>query len=249
MNKQVVIVLAFFVAAMCGCAPSTNVKTEATPAPVFNWDPATTAAPNSAAVTFGIVGGEFGEDAGWGRYYPFSTFRTNMQGDFDELLTARGFITTGPFDTMEEMTYPDKKNCDLILVPDLDLTVPVQGLAFQEHTVLLGPKYWTINGTAILGGRVTLSVVESLSGTKMWNKSVAIDPVTVPYQGKTKFESPVGLSPNYGDEGMAAALAPHLEKAYMAILDKAWTYLDPEEMAVVKQQAMEVKENTRFQGS
>lgn len=234
-----------------GCATTgPKVKKEAAPTPVFDWNPPETATTASAGVTFGIVGGSYAKEEDWIDVYPFNTFRDNMRGDFDELMTARGFTTTGPFLNADEMTYPDKKACDLILQPTLDVQLNVGQLSAEVHVPFLADNYYTLNGYATIGGRVTLSVVESLSGTRMWNKSVAIEQATFPWKGEVKYTTPPQGGWDLKNEpGMQRVIAPHLEKAYNAILTKAWNYLHPEEMGVVAQQAMEVKEKTTFSGN
>lgn len=234
---------------LAGCATTgRKVTKKAAPTPVFDWNPPETAATASAGVTFGIVGGSYSKEEDWIDVYPFNTFRDNMRSDFDELMTARGFTTTGPFLNADEMTYPDKKACDLILEPTLDVQLTVGQVSAQEHVVLLGDNYYTLNGNATIGGRVTLSVVESLTGTRMWNKSVSVEKVTFPWKGEAKYATPPQGWYLKNEPGLQQAIAPHLERAYNAILDKAWDYLHPEEMAVVAKQAMEVKEKTTFSG-
>ncbi len=238
--------------AVAGCAPTgQQVKTEAPRPPVFDWNPTASAKPASVDITFGIVGGSYAnEKEDWVNDYPMNTFRDNMRSDFNELMTARGFKTTGPFLNVDEMTYPDKKACELILQPTLDIQLAVPTITAEEHVKLMGTNYFTLNGVAIIGGRVTFSVVESLSGTRMWNKSVAIAPASVPWTGEQKYVTPPqGGFMLRNEPGLQKALAPYLERAYNDILNKAWDYLNPEEMAVVKQQAMEVKEKTTFSGN
>lgn len=234
-----------------GCATTgQKVKKEAAPTPIFDWNPPENAATASAGVTFGIVGGSYAKEEDWIDVYPFNTFRDNMRSDFNELMTARGFTTTGPFLNADEMTYPDKKACDLVLQPTLDVQLNLGGVVAEEHIKIIGDNYYTLNGDATIGGRVTLSVVESLSGTRMWNKSVAIERATFPWKGETKYVTPPQTGWYLRNEpGLQRAIAPYLEQAYNDILTKAWTYLHPEEMAVVKQQAMEVKEKTTFSGN
>ncbi len=236
---------------VAGCATTgQQVKKEAAPTPVFDWNPPENATTASAGVTFGIVGGSYAKEEDWIDVYPFSTFRDNMRGDFSELMTARGFTTTGPFRNADEMTYPDKKACDLILEPTLDVQLNVGGVTAEEHVKIIGDNYYTLNGDATIGGRVTLSVVESLSGTRMWNKSVSIEQATFPWKGEAKYVTPPQAGWYLKNEpGLQRAIAPHLEQAYNAILAKTWDYLNPEEMAVVAQQAMEVKDKTTFSGN
>lgn len=233
-----------------GCMPPA-VETDTTERarPVFDWNPPEGNVPAKSGVTFGIVGGEYAEDEDWITAWPFDTFAGNMKDDFNELMTARGFATTGPFETADEMTYPDKKNCDMILEPSLDVKLDLSSVTTEKHTVFLGDPYYTVNGKAEIRGKVTFSALESLTGTRMWNKNVTIKPVSFPFKGETKHPTPPSAWYLKHEPGLQNAIAPHLEQAYLDILNKAWNYLDPEEMAVVKNQAMEVKEKATFSGN
>lgn len=99
-----------------------------------------------------------------------------------------------------------------------------------------------------------LSVQESLSRTRMWNKSVEIPQTKVHLVGQTKFGAvtypagPRASDFDSDDPGFLGVVSPPLEKAYLDILGKAWTYLDPEEMRTVKAQAAELRAKTTFQG-
>lgn len=244
------IALLFVVLLFVGCASTgQQAQKEAVPVPAFDWNPPENAAPASAGVTFGIVGGSYATEDTWFNAYPFTTFRDNMRSDFNELMTARGFTTTGPFLTIDEMTYPDKKACDLVLQPALDVQLQMGNIQAENHVQILGGNYYTLNGDATIGGRVTLSVLESLSGTRMWNKSVTIDQATFRWKGEAKYAVLPEQWYLQNEPGLQRALAPHLERAYDGILAKAWDYLNPEEMGIVKQQAQEVKDKTTFSGN
>ena len=244
------IALLFVVLLFVGCASTgQQAQKEAVPVPAFDWNPPENAATASAGVTFGIVGGSYATEETWFNAYPFTTFRDNMRSDFSELMTARGFTTTGPFLTVDEMTYPDKKACDLVLQPALNVQLQMGNIQAKEHVKILGDNYYTLNGDATIGGRVTLSVLESLSGTRMWNKSVTIDQTTVRWKGEAKYAVLPEQWYLQNEPGLQRALAPLLERAYDGILTKAWDYLNPEEMGIVKQQAQEVKDKTTFSGN
>lgn len=251
MKSVWVCLLASLIFTGCSSAPKPQAEVAT---PTFDWSPSSTAAPASVGLNFGVVAGTYTKkNMPVLQQFPFDRFASNMGADFVELLTAKGFTTTGPFPSLNEMAYGDKKGCDLVIVPELDVAPAIPTASMERHVSILGSDYFTFNGTVQVRGRVTLSVLESLSGTRMWNKSVEIPQTTVPFVGQTRFG--VGTYPagpktsdfDWSDQGLLNAVSPPLEKAYLDILGKAWTYLDPEEMKTVKAQAAEVRAKTTFQ--
>src|SRR5450759_5661524 len=49
-------------------------------------------------------------------------FREAFTKNFYEMMVAKGMNTRGPFGSIDEMTFPDKKGSDLVVLPELDLT-------------------------------------------------------------------------------------------------------------------------------
>lgn len=64
---------------------------------------------NSASVTFGVVAPFYGANAELMKLYPFDRFSRSIGQDFVERITARGFATTGPYPTQNDMTYGERE--------------------------------------------------------------------------------------------------------------------------------------------
>jgi len=165
-----------------------------------------------------------------------------MSLDFQQMLSSRGFTTRGPFGSYEELTYPDKKGSDLVLEPTLELTFDLVSHKPLEHVVLLGTNYYTMNGEVAIAGRVTLSILESLSKERMWFKSIDIPREVITFTGEDQYQAP-SSRPDPSDPGIikSPATSKALESIYAKIMQTAWTYLDPEEMRLIKKQAEEIK--------
>jgi len=52
----------------------------------------------------------------------------SMDASIGEILVAKGFKTTGPFDSVNEMTFPEKKTADLLFYPEFDFAVTAVGI-------------------------------------------------------------------------------------------------------------------------
>jgi hypothetical protein len=241
---------AFFVALIIiGCTSTVPSSREVIPPPSFDFTPPSQAAPASAGVTLGLVDPSYTEKDPQKTVvfsvYPFTDFQKNMGRDFEELLIARGFTTTGPYRSREEMTYPEKSGCDLTLTPSLDVSVEFPDVKTESVVMLLGDPQYKIHGNAVVRGRVTLNMLESLSGEKMWSKSIDISQKTVSWEGQKRYSAPP-QTVDITDPVFQKNIAPILEDVYNAVMDAGWKYLDPQEIQIVKKQAMDVKEKKRY---
>jgi hypothetical protein len=130
----------------------------------------------------------------------------SMGTDLDKILITKGLTTTGPFPSLDEITYSDKKGAALTLAPQVFITMeikdsgpPVQignpwargqggtiargGGMVQGGASLRADQYFVMNVT----GWITFIMQEPLSGEKMWIKKLELDPVTT--QGIISTES------------------------------------------------------------
>jgi len=245
--KQSLLLFGFLVLTLIisGCVqPTTKPRTVSEYMPKFDFTPPSYAPANSADVTFALVSPAYQGNQKWMSVPPFNLIPKNMSKDFEELLIAKGFTIKGPFRNYEEMTYHDKKNSDLILVPDLEI-----GLNFSQLQVITKqppllslrttPTY-SLGGNVIISGRVSLNVLESLTGEKMWTKSVDIPSTTVYIEGEKEYNQPVRQI-DFSDKGIFVPIAKKIKKIYDEIMKTSWKYLDPEEMSTVKKESLEIR--------
>lgn len=222
----------------------------------FDFAPAAEASPGSAGLTFAVV-----RPACVTSVPLFGTFSEKMGQDLFEVLAARGFNVRGPFATYDQLTYPDKKGSDLLLMPKLTVTLDTSRLTWKEQVsggdiarALLGDgrKRYKAEGEAVLGGRINLVVAESLSRERMWVKSVDIAPVAVRVETTGDYYTIFDRNQTGVADGEAAMLlqrepnlyndvARALEGQYRAVLQSVYNYLDPDEMQAVNRQAEEIR--------
>ncbi len=234
---------------LAGCAYSRGSVAPATYIPAFNYAPPVTAAPGSAGVRFAIVNPRFAPtNIALSGMEPFAGFSKSLSRDFQVLLAARGFTTRGPFPATEEMTYPDRQNSDLVLLPTIEVSLAIPDKQTHQQVNVIGPGTFTLSGTVAVGGRVTLALNESLSNERMWVRSIEVrrDPVSwtgsLAYNAQTS--SPDAINATFllqSDHAFANAVARELEQIYSQVLQTAWNYLDPSEMTVVKRQSLDVR--------
>ncbi len=222
---------------LLGCA--TTKPVQQVYQPKFQYTPPAAAATGSAGVAFAIINARFSKDEEWTKQPPFVTFSRNLSADFQELLNARGYTVRGPFGSADEMTFPDKKGSDLALQPTLELSVATVSKGVEEKVSLLGSNTFVAHFDVTVDGRVTLAVTEPLSGERMWFKSVAVPATTVHYDAPLASKTAQGVNI---DLSQSPELGRALDLAYANIMDAAWKYLDPGEMAVVKKQGDEIRQ-------
>jgi hypothetical protein len=162
-----------------------------------------------------------------------------MQTDLEKLLIAKGFTVTGPYPTIDVMTYPEKKGANLTLTPIVDISAEAR-ITKRARGFAGGRE----DGVVTIGGSVSLSMLEPLSGEKMWLKRVEVEPVqeafVITYADlfNNKFEV-TGRKTLSDTSEQAVTLA--LNKIYPLVMQQAWTYFNPEEVMHIKKQADEVR--------
>ena len=267
--------------------------------PNLDHTPTKEAAPGSADVTFAIVGAEFvapttaqqGLLLQQGILLPsapppllFQQLISNMTKDFEEVLTAKGYLIEGVYRTFDEMNYPNKEGSDLILtakvkfdvssnvqykgsskfgalsIMALGATIPLYTIGYTENVPVIivgigagltvagiGIHRWNSglapSGRVQVVSEVNLEVYEGLTGEIMWSKRIPIPSFDVipearfaKHPGEVTWQKLMEIDNKfYSDIG-------HLfQLQYGKILNQIETYLDPREMAIVKNQAMKLR--------
>ena len=212
---------------VAGCAP---IEPEPPRAILtFDYKPRE-AAPGSADVIFAVVGARIDTPVGL-----FRDFARNMANDFGETLTARGFSVKGPFQEYDLMTYSDKEGSDLVLTAEVEFTSDLTQLRYTVFSKIIGPL--------TVSCHVNLVACESLTNNRLWTKSITITPVRVEIASRKAYPNGVNLHTLLVNENQFyTALGRALEAQYTEIMNRIYGYLDPKEMAIVKQAASKLRE-------
>lgn len=174
-------------------------------------------------------------------------FVNSLKTDLEKLLITKGFKVTGPYDSLDVMTFPEKKGANLTLTPIVEIRA-------DDHVTSHKPAFTgeiivtpgTVEGVFAVGGWVAFVMLEPLSGEKMWMKRIELEPVQERYS--FTYTAPRGrgqVTRFYGDTRQQA-FTRALNQIYPAVMQKAWTYFDSEEVLHVKQQAEEVRQLKRY---
>lgn len=173
-----------------------------------------------------------------------NTISQSIERDFQELLSTYGYGVKGPFRTYDDMTYPDKEQSDLILLPGVKIL-------FSQNINWRGGYEIGSNSSVTVDISFFMVLLESLTKERLWVKDITLEPVTVslPFKifGAVKYGGVPSLEVLLAYEDVLhAALGSHLSTEYNMVLNRMSSYLHPREMEIVKNAAMRVREKKVF---
>lgn len=235
-----VIMLIGFGVIIVNCAPPPS-QLQPTLPPNFSYRPPSTAA-TALNLTIGIVNPQYTTQFGGNEAQSLKDlYSSSMGADFDKIIIAKGFKTTGPFPSQNEMTYPDKERASLILVPEVSINLePTTTRNIRPGGVFLPGR---IDGYYSCSGFISLYLIEPLSGEKMWIKRIDIAP------SQQEFHTTISQDINGGIHvkgDSSQVIQRLLEQSYQEVMTKAWDYLDPTEIANLMPQVDEVRKKAVF---
>lgn len=231
----------------------TCVSPTPAPAPAPPYSPKFTYSVQKAAakldVTVGLVAPQF---AGEGTTYWTNNKRDDvakaliggLRASFNELLVGKGFNVTGPFDSVENMTFPEKKGADFVLFPEMDVSADVKAENPRPHGV--GENAFIVCDTSIaVGGNVSLVVKEPLSGEKMWVKRIEI-PAEKKVLGQAGCVGGQPTEQTKAEQTFRDEWGRAHEALYSAIMRGLDKHVNGEEFQTLKKQSAELREKKKY---
>jgi len=181
-------------------------------------------------------------------------FSASMGNDLDKILIAKGMTTTGPYPSLDEITYSEKKNAALTLAPKIFISADIKydgelhPVARDVGTTM--ERQFTMSIT----GWISFIMQEPLSGEKMWIKKLELEPVKVEgveiYEATAQYRADgcggqalVGYNPTAKKlyQGQTEAMAGALKQLYPVILSQFEKFLDGDEMVQLKAKGQEIR--------
>lgn len=180
-------------------------------------------------------------------------FSKSMAVDMDKIIVAKGMTVKGPYADIEDMTFPDKKGTDLTLTPKIFISTQIKEdnrWQRDRRTRSMFKKF-----ELRISGWVAFEMREPLSGEKIWIKKLDLDEVVE--KGEIAAEMVAVTKP--GDvfptdykpgeilyDNRPDAMADALKKIYPTVMTKFWTYINTEEMLVLKTKTKEIRDLKRY---
>lgn len=171
----------------------------------------------------------------------------SMGVDIDKIVLAKGIAAVGPFSSLDEITYVAKKDADLTLAPRVFITTETK--YGDWRVVYYGSKMLKERDFDMkIEGWLSFVMQEPLSGEKMWIKKIELDEIIVKnyesYEASPVYQGSYVVDYKTGDlvfNGVEEAMADALKTYYPIVMEKLWTYLDKDEMLVLKERAQEIR--------
>lgn len=180
-------------------------------------------------------------------------FSKSMAVDMDKIIVTKGMTVKGPYVDIEDMTFPDKKGTDLTLTPKVFVIDRIK--EDEDWQKDYNTRSMIKNFELRVSGFIAFEMREPLSGEKIWIKKLELDEVVE--NGEIAAEMvPVTKS---GDifpssykpgkilhDNRPDAMADALKKIYPTVMEKFWTYINTEEMLILKTKTKEIRDLKRY---
>ena len=176
----------------------------------------------------------------------FKEFDKAIDTEFEAMMIRRGFDTMR-FKKIDDMTYPQKQACNLILYPEIHVSLKSMPELVEIQEV---------KGNAIMNVEMVLNVFEPLSRKKLWMKRISINSNQFPFRYLFRYqriyEQKTGqLLVGYERQGIkwdnrSQRVGVALTKFYTEIMETSWKYFSPEEFAILRKHSDEIRERKRF---
>ncbi len=214
--------------------------------PTYDYTVENFASPGSTDIKIAFIEPEFDGNFLYSESSPFTQFRKSMSLDMEEILTSKGFIVKGPYEVYDMMTFSDKKECELGLEVKIDLNIAQTSGGWGK--TVAGPRSdgsAEFAGTLNLSGKITISIIETLTRQKLIVKSVPVPQKDIVV--KTEDTYPVNQTKiPISDPGIHNEIANSLLDFYSTTMQRAYELLTEDELSFVKKQVPEIRANAGF---
>ena len=234
-----------------GCGTSLKVATTPLIVPDFDFSPPSPVAPGSAEIKIALIDPIYSGNFLYSNKAPFTQFRKNMGSDFEEILTARGYILKGPYESYDLMTYSDKNECELGLEIEIDLNIVETSGGWNQvapsyyYGAVISGNYAEYNSTLNLSGKITIAVIETFTHQKLLVKSVPVPQEDITVQAEAQYKYGSSGVP-LGDPGVYNPIAKSLSSFYKTTMKRGWDMLAQEDLEHIQKQVPEIRENAGF---
>jgi len=220
--------------------------------PDYDFTPPSTAGSGSAKMKIALFNPSYSGSFKYSNKSPFKQFRTSMSKDFEEILSARGYIIKGPFDAYDFMTYSDKQECELGLFVDIDMDL--EQISGGWQIVPAAPRrgfapatagYQSYKGTLNLSGKISIYVGETFTKQKLLIKSVPLPQLDFPVIADKNYELGTTGIP-LDNIGVHNPISSALLDFYKTTLQQAWNLIETSELAHVNAQVPEIRKGAGF---
>lgn len=226
---------AVLLASAHGCATTRAVELPAPYYPSYDYEPDDVG--DGRGISIAVLEPDFEDEEGVGD--PDRQFQANLKRALMAYFTENGFAVSGPFSSMDIMTFPEKEQADLVLQ-----TTMVYGGAFaklqrEAHRSAwdgaVSYSYW-VQGDCTLSGGIQFTLWEPLSEQRMWTKKVKVPGKTLDcsVEETKSLEYVQRVYANVGNR--------LLSNFFAKTMHYVQKYFHPDEVRLVREQSLELRE-------
>lgn len=219
----------------CAAGPPQIIK----PTPNFSWEPPSK--DPSQNLNLALVNPAFGEDSkfvSYNRNSYLKTFLSSAQTDLQRTLLAKGFVVTGPYEDFETMTFPNKKDAALALLPEFVIEIHEKYTDSYRND---DGSYFRMKGTITMNGFVRFTMIEPISEQKIWIKKVNIAEQVENIDTDLLYTSGRLNQFHTNKDNRDAALVNALNNVYPDVMKKLWSYLNAEEIEMMRKASIDAR--------
>lgn len=247
------IITIFLCLGMFSCFGTQQSSQKANPPyqPSYSFSSSSSKPGQKVDVSIGLIAPQFtGDGVDWWRDAksndePKSMIRA-LRSSFGELLISKGFTTSGPFNSLSDMTFPEKKGANLVMFPQIDISEtyrPENVRKERRHNVLTGTQEVSVcNIVMQFSGSVQLVVLEPITEQKMWVKRIEVSTEKKNFPG----EGNQICSGQATTREIKNQYLKSLENIYMQVMKNLDRYVNAEEFNMLKAQAVELREKKSY---
>lgn len=175
-----------------------------------------------------------------------------IQTTMEELISKRGFTTKGPFTTLDEINYGDKKSMYLISTPKLAISVDSKPTSRECSGLVCTEK-----GEIQVSADLTFKLIEPLTGQSMMTKRIDMTNLSTPKSYIKQWQNyvdPVSVAGMVAKSKAPESLQDNTDKTmteaindfYQQAMSKLDTMLSREEILSFQADIAQLKALKRF---
>lgn len=215
--------------------------------PVYDFSPPSSVEPGSSKLNIALFDPIYPGNFSYSNKSPFKQFRSSMGKDFEEILTSRGYVVKGPYESYDLMTYSDKTECELALFADIEMNIDKTsgGWKYVQPGIYGTGNFSRFDGTLTISGKITLYISETFTKQKLIVKSLPIPQTDIIVHGEKKPGLQQG-DVTLDDPGVHNPIATALQEFYQSTMKRTWDLLPKEDLLRVKNQVPQIRKEAGF---
>lgn len=179
----------------------------------------------------------------------FKTFKSKILREFERIALAKGLTVKAAYESLDVMTYDDKKSLQFAVVPEIRLDLDgVTNCAGSNPFFFIVSGSYSCTREINVGRAFSVSVLEPQSREKLYLKNLNLDSTRTTCQASAEFRSGTEgrtaytLVQNAMKTACQAAVNRELDNLYAEAVKAFVNYLPSGEEALhLKAQALEIK--------